>query len=82
MFDAVPEHENKTHRHPRVRRLYVRMALGGLPSAVEGSTTLLVRKIPSWLTDDEKESLLKHFGAKEVRVMSNRGKMVSLLVEG
>ncbi|VDP07539.1 unnamed protein product [Soboliphyme baturini] len=37
--------------------------------------TLLVRHLPSILTDDEKASLLKAFGAERVRVMQSRGHM-------
>ena len=40
---------------------------------------LLVRHLPSWLNREEKESLLSHFGAQDVVVMPNRGKMVSTL---
>ena len=38
--------------------------------------TLLIRKLPGWLKTEDKESLLKHFGALEVTVMSNKGSMV------
>ena len=37
---------------------------------------LLVRKLPGWLRPGDKESLLKYFGAVEVTVMSQKGKMV------
>ena len=40
---------------------------------------LLVRGFPGWLSAREKESLLNHFGATEVTVMSGQGKMVSSL---
>lgn len=39
---------------------------------------LLVRHLPSWLSKEEKESLFGHFGAQEVVVMPNKGKMVEL----
>lgn len=42
-----------------------------------GSKTLLVRHLPEELSQDEKEDLLKYFGAQSVRVFSNRGRMVS-----
>ena len=42
-----------------------------------GSTTLLVRHLPSQLNVSDKTDLLKHFGAKEVVCMERRGKMVS-----
>lgn len=42
-----------------------------------GSKTLLVRHLPAELSQDEKEDLLKYFGAQSVRVFSNRGRMVS-----
>ena len=45
--------------------------------AAKDATQLLVKALPSWLTEEEKESVLKHFGAEEVRVMSRRGRMVS-----
>lgn len=37
---------------------------------------LLIRGFPHWLKGSEKESLLQHFGAKEVVNMPSRGKMV------
>ncbi|XP_022076402.1 RNA-binding region-containing protein 3 [Acanthochromis polyacanthus] len=40
-----------------------------------GSKTLLVRHLPAELTQDEKEDLLKYFGAQSVRVLSNRGRL-------
>ena len=43
----------------------------------ESMKCLLVRHLPSWLSREEKESLLSHFGAQEVIVMPNRGKMVT-----
>lgn len=39
------------------------------------SRTLLVRHLPSELTKDEKEDLLKYFGAESVRVFQSRGRM-------
>uniref|UniRef100_A0A8C8DMS0 RNA-binding region-containing protein 3 n=1 Tax=Oryzias sinensis TaxID=183150 RepID=A0A8C8DMS0_9TELE len=41
----------------------------------KGSKTLLVRHLPSELSPDEKEDLLKYFGAESVRVFSNHGRM-------
>ncbi len=40
---------------------------------------LLIRKFPDWLKAEDKESLLRYFGAIEVTVMANKGKMVRLL---
>ncbi|XP_061569106.1 RNA-binding region-containing protein 3 [Cololabis saira] len=37
------------------------------------SKTLLIRHLPGELSQDEKEDLLKYFGAESVRVFSNRG---------
>lgn len=42
-----------------------------------GSKTLLVRHLPAELSQDEKEDLLKYFGAKSIRIFSNNGRMVS-----
>lgn len=39
------------------------------------SRTLLVRHLPAELSKDEKEDLLKYFGAESVRVFPNRGRM-------
>ncbi|XP_041824586.1 RNA-binding region-containing protein 3 [Melanotaenia boesemani] len=39
------------------------------------SKTLLVRHLPAELSQDEKEDLLKYFGAESVRVFSNRGRL-------
>lgn len=39
---------------------------------------LLIRKFPKWLKADDKESLLRCFGAMEVIVMADKGKMVSI----
>lgn len=47
---------------------------GGLGG--DGMRCLLVRHLPSWLSREEKESLFGHFGAQEVVVMPNKGKMV------
>ena len=41
-----------------------------------GSKTLLIRHLPAELSQDEKEDLLKYFGADSVRVFSNRGRLV------
>ncbi|XP_037829226.1 RNA-binding region-containing protein 3 isoform X2 [Kryptolebias marmoratus] len=40
-----------------------------------GSRTLLVRHLPAELSQDEKEDLLKYFGAESVRVFSNWGRL-------
>nr|XP_057915980.1 RNA-binding region-containing protein 3 isoform X2 [Doryrhamphus excisus] len=45
------------------------------PVKKSGSKTLLVRHLPAELTEDEKEDLLKYFGAESVRVFSNFGRM-------
>lgn len=42
-----------------------------------GGCRLLVRKLPSFLRPEDKESLLKFFGAVDVSVMSQNGAMVS-----
>ncbi|MEQ2179554.1 hypothetical protein GOODEAATRI_026309 [Goodea atripinnis] len=39
------------------------------------SRTLLVRHLPAELNQDEKEELLKYFGAESVRVFSTRGRL-------
>ncbi|XP_073344428.1 RNA-binding region-containing protein 3 isoform X2 [Pagrus major] len=39
------------------------------------SKTLLIRHLPAELSQDEKEDLLKYFGAETVRVFSNRGRL-------
>uniref|UniRef100_A0A1A7Z3I1 RNA-binding region-containing protein 3 n=1 Tax=Iconisemion striatum TaxID=60296 RepID=A0A1A7Z3I1_9TELE len=39
------------------------------------SRTLLVRHLPAELTQDEKEDLLRYFGAESVRVFSNWGRL-------
>ncbi|KAM6900370.1 RNA-binding region-containing protein 3 [Xenentodon cancila] len=39
------------------------------------SKTLLIRHLPVELSQDEKEDLLKYFGAESVRVFSNRGRL-------
>ncbi len=43
----------------------------------EDGRRLLVKGFPSWLSGEDKESLLSHFGAGRVDVMPSRGKMVS-----
>uniref|UniRef100_A0A3B5A0G5 RNA-binding region-containing protein 3 n=1 Tax=Stegastes partitus TaxID=144197 RepID=A0A3B5A0G5_9TELE len=45
------------------------------PDQTNGSKTLLVRHLPAELTQEEKEDLLKYFGAESVRVLSNRGRL-------
>lgn len=40
------------------------------------SKTLLIRHLPAELSKDEKEDLLKYFGAEAVRVFSNTGRLV------
>lgn len=42
-----------------------------------GCKTLLIRHLPAELSHDEKEDILKYFGAESVRVFSNTGHMVS-----
>jgi len=37
------------------------------------NTTLLIRHLPAELTDEDKTSLLQHFGAKSARTMGNFG---------
>lgn len=39
--------------------------------------TVIVRHLPADLAREEKEDLLKYFGAVAVRVMSDRGALVS-----
>lgn len=46
-----------------------------------GSRTLLVRHLPAELTTDEKEDLLKYFGAESVRVLSSRGRLVCCVTD-
>ena len=43
-----------------------------------GGNTLLVRHLPSSLMKEEKEDLLRHFGAIAVRVMDTKGPMVGI----
>uniref|UniRef100_UPI0037E864B8 RNA-binding region-containing protein 3 n=1 Tax=Semicossyphus pulcher TaxID=241346 RepID=UPI0037E864B8 len=40
-----------------------------------GSKTLLIRHLPAELSQDEKQDLLKYFGADSVRVFSNTGRL-------
>lgn len=70
----------------RTRRLSVKLLLPPVERKMDqneevvqasGSKTLLVRHLPEELSQDEKEDLLKYFGAQSVRVFSNRGRMVS-----
>ncbi|KAG7524660.1 hypothetical protein JOB18_015284 [Solea senegalensis] len=42
---------------------------------LQSSKTLLIRHLPAELNGDEKEDLLKYFGADSVQVFSNRGRM-------
>ena len=37
---------------------------------------LLVKGFPDWIRAEDKESLLRHFGAKDVVVMPTKGRMV------
>lgn len=46
------------------------------PAQQNGSKTLLIRHLPAELSQQEKEDLLKYFGAESVRVFSNRGRLV------
>ncbi|XP_076976198.1 RNA-binding region-containing protein 3 isoform X2 [Tamandua tetradactyla] len=45
------------------------------PSPLRGDRTLLVRHLPAELTAEEKEDLLKYFGAQSVRVLSDKGRL-------
>lgn len=45
-------------------------------SPSRGDRTLLVRHLPAELTAEEKEDLLKYFGAQSVRVLSDKGRLV------
>ena len=45
-------------------------------SPPRGDRTLLVRHLPAELTAEEKEYLLKYFGAQSVRVLSDKGRLV------
>jgi U11/U12 small nuclear ribonucleoprotein SNRNP65 len=42
---------------------------------MDEANNLLVRHLPACLTFEEKEDLLKHFGATDVTVMGSRGKL-------
>ncbi|XP_017830469.1 RNA-binding region-containing protein 3 isoform X1 [Callithrix jacchus] len=44
-------------------------------SPPRGDRTLLVRHLPAELTAEEKEDLLKYFGAQSVRVLSDKGRL-------
>ena len=48
--------------------------------AVGAPCKLFVKHLPSLLNYEDKEDLLKHFGAREVICMGRRGKMVSGIV--
>lgn len=57
------------------------LSRGCLSSALSpprGDRTLLVRHLPAELTAEEKEDLLKYFGAQSVRVLSDKGRLVSV----
>ncbi|XP_068437858.1 RNA-binding region-containing protein 3 [Clinocottus analis] len=45
------------------------------PGQTNVSKTLLIRRLPAELTRDEKEDLLKYFGAESVRVFSTTGRL-------
>lgn len=45
-------------------------------SPPRGDRTLLVRHLPAELTAEEKEDLLKYFGAQSVRILSDKGRLV------
>ncbi|XP_044196183.1 RNA-binding region-containing protein 3 [Thunnus albacares] len=45
------------------------------PVQTNGSKTLIIRHLPAELSQDEKEDLLKYFGAESVRVFSNTGRL-------
>ncbi|XP_069088518.1 RNA-binding region-containing protein 3 isoform X2 [Pleurodeles waltl] len=45
------------------------------PCSVKRSKTLLVRHLPQELTYEDKEELLKYFGAQSVRVFSDKGRL-------
>ncbi|XP_068160020.1 RNA-binding region-containing protein 3 [Antennarius striatus] len=44
-------------------------------SEINGCKTLLIRHLPAELSQDEKEDLLKYFGAESVRIFSGTGRM-------
>ncbi|XP_064383050.1 RNA-binding region-containing protein 3-like isoform X2 [Halichondria panicea] len=46
-----------------------------MESHLSAPRTLLVRHFPDWLSREEKESLLRHFGAQDVVIMGLKGKM-------
>ncbi|XP_049621695.1 RNA-binding region-containing protein 3 isoform X2 [Suncus etruscus] len=45
------------------------------PAPSRGDRTLLVRHLPAELSAEEKEDLLKYFGAQSVRVLSDKGRL-------
>ncbi|XP_070709037.1 RNA-binding region-containing protein 3 isoform X2 [Pempheris klunzingeri] len=45
------------------------------PVQTNGSKTLLIRHFPAELSQDEKEDLLKYFGAEAVRIFSSTGRL-------
>jgi hypothetical protein len=44
-----------------------------------GSTTLLIRHLPSYFSSDEKEELLKYFGAVQIKDLSSKIKKSSIV---
>lgn len=63
---------------PRCLQSYSEMEKNEDLVQATGSKTLLIRHLPAELGPDEKEDLLKYFGAETVRVFSTTGRMVSL----
>ena len=51
------------------------MAAPTVPEDESCGSTLLIRHLPATLSDEDKTSLLKHFGATHVRVMGTQGRM-------
>ena len=51
------------------------MAPSTIPPDESCISTLLIRHLPTSLSDEDKTSLLKHFGATHVRVMGSKGHM-------
>lgn len=48
-------------------------------AAVVGGKKLLIRSLPPELNDEDKEDLLRKFGANSVVCFGKRGKMVRIL---
>ena len=67
----TPPPDLPTCKNTQLTRIYTSSSMDG-----GDNCTLLIRKLPGWLKTEDKESLLKHFGALEVTVMSNKGSMV------